>query len=134
MNSTSSHRTGTVLELALHAGNIGHWDMDLVHDSSRRSQRHDECFGYTAPVPRWGLHTFLQHLHPDDRTVVERKLHDAITRAVDWRSEFRVLWPDGSEHWLAASGAPYSIQDGRARRMVGVVADITQRKQAEIES
>lgn len=133
-DSVVGHPADATLELALHAGHIGHWDMDLIHNGSLRSQRHDECFGYTTPVQRWGLDTFFEHVHPDDRAEVETKLRDAIARAVDWRSEFRVLWPDGSEHWLAASGAPYSIQDGRARRMVGVVADITQRKQAEIES
>ncbi len=135
MLATDSH-TGAVLELALRAGHLGHWDMDLIHGTSRRSLRHDQCFGYATPVPedQWGLDAFLRHVHPDDRAAVESSLHGSIGSIVDWRSEFRVTWPDGSEHWLAASGTPCSIQEERARRMIGVVADITQRKQAEFDA
>lgn len=125
-----------VLELALRASQIGHWDMDLVRDRSRRSPRYEQCFGYAAPVPEsdWGLETFLRHVHPEDRAAVESGLRDAVARIADWRAEFRVIWPDGSEHWLEAGGTPCSVQDGRARRMLGVVEDITARKQAELES
>ncbi|HZR34949.1 MAG TPA: PAS domain-containing protein [Nevskia sp.] len=124
------------MELALRAGDMGHWDIDLVRGSSRRSPRHDQCFGYASPVPEteWGLDTFLRHVHPDDRAAVESGLRDAINRLDDWRAEFRVLWPDGSQHWLEASGTPYSVEAGSARRMLGVVADITPRKQGELES
>ncbi len=122
------------LELALRASQMGLWDMDLVRGSSRRSPRYDQCFGYAAPVPEseWGLETFLRHVHPDDRAPVESGLRDAIARLADWRAEFRVVWPDGSQHWLEASGSPCFVEDGRARRILGVVADITPRKQAEL--
>lgn len=123
-----------VLELALRAGGIGHWDLDLVHDRCVRSLQHDACFGYAEPVGDWGLQTFLQHVHPDDRATVAAQFGDAVARAADWRAEFRVRWPDGSEHWLAASGTPCAVQDGRTRRMVGVVFDVTQRKHDERES
>ena len=60
--------TKAALEFALESGPIGDWDLDLVHDTSRRSLRHDQCFGYAQPIPEedWGfdrklIEDFLQH-------------------------------------------------------------------------
>lgn len=124
-----------ILELALRAAKIGDWDFDLVHNTSRRSLRYDRCFGYDTPIPEsnWGIAEFLQHVHADDREAVASSLQNAIAKLIDWQAEFRVIWPDGSEHWLAASGTPCAVHAGRARRMLGVVADISERKRAELK-
>ncbi len=50
------------LNFALTAAGIGDWDMDLRTNVARRSLRHDQCFGYSAPVPEWGYETFLAHV------------------------------------------------------------------------
>jgi PAS domain S-box-containing protein len=125
-----------VLEATLRAAKIGDWDLDLVHGTSRRSLRHDQCFGYAAPIPEadWGIDAFLRHVHPADREAVERSLRGAIRDVADWQADFRVVWPDGSEHWLAASGTPYAIHEGSATRMLGIVVDITERKRAELDN
>ena len=123
-----------ILEFALRTAKIGDCDFDLVYDTSRRSFRYDQCFGYDAPIPEseWGVSTFLRHVHPDDREAVALSMNNAISEIIDWHSEFRVIWPDGSEHWLSANGTPCAVFDGKAQRMLGVVADITDRKSAEL--
>src|SRR6476659_8054404 len=72
--------TKAALELTLKSGRIGNWDLDLVTDTSRRSVRHDQCFGYRDPIPEseWGISVFIQHLHPDDRARVEASLRTAV--------------------------------------------------------
>ena len=45
--------------------------------------------------------------------------------------ENRILWPDGSVHWIGVEGRVKYDREGRAVRVIGVVADITDRKQAE---
>ena len=45
--------------------------------------------------------------------------------------EVRVRWPDGSIHWIAPLGRTYYDESGRGVRMAGVVADLTERKNAE---
>jgi len=55
------------LEFALTAADIGDWDMDLRTNVARRSLLHDQCFGYTEPVPVWGYDTFLAHVSEEDR-------------------------------------------------------------------
>src|SRR4051812_17240705 len=125
--------TRAALEFTLKSGRIGDWDLDLVTDTSRRSLRHDECFGYRDPIPEadWGISVFIQHLHPDDRARVEASLRSAIAATQDWASEFRAIWPDGSVHWLDARGSIYRTSEGRPKRMLGTVMDITDRKQGE---
>lgn len=47
--------------------------------------------------------------------------------------EFRVMWPDGSLHWLATSGRMFFDERGKPFRMVGFTSDVTPRKLAEEE-
>jgi len=125
--------TKAVLEFTLDAAQIGDWDLDLVHDTSRRSLRHDQCFGYSSAIPEtdWGLEVFLRHVHPGDRDRVEESLQHAVKALSNWGSEFRVVWPDGSVHWIASRGSIYRKQGQKATRMLGIVMDITDRKRAE---
>ena len=129
------HETKAVLEFTLKAAQVGDWDLDLINDTSRRSLRHGECFGYSSPIPEaaWGIEVFIRHVHPEDRTRVEQSLRTAATDLVDWDSEFRVIWPDESLHWIAARGSIYRTVEGKATRMLGVVMDITDRKQGEVD-
>lgn len=45
--------------------------------------------------------------------------------------EFRVVWPDGSLHWLSTNGRMFFDGQGRPFRMVGFTSDVTPRKLAE---
>src|SRR4051812_27102831 len=125
--------TTAALEFTLTSGRIGDWDLDLISDTSRRSLRHDQCFGYDHAIPEagWGIAVFMQHVHPDDRARVEAGLRGAVRDSLDWAAEFRAIWPDGSVHWLDARGGIYRTTDGCPTRMLGTVMEITDRKQIE---
>ena len=58
-------------------------------------------------------------------------LGDALKHARAWDIEYRVLWPDGSVHWLHSRGAVIPDALGRPVRSTGVILDITERKLAE---
>jgi PAS domain S-box-containing protein len=126
-------QTKAALEFTLESGQVGDWDLDLIHDTSRRSLRHDQCFGYRERIPdaQWGINTFLQHVHPGDRVRVETTFLLAVEASTEWESEFRVVWPDETVHWIVARGKVYQSKEGRAARMLGIVMDITERKRAE---
>jgi PAS domain S-box-containing protein len=123
-------RTAGQLRFTLDSAQLGEWELDLVSGVSRRSLLHDRCFGYTEPVADWGLAVFLDHVHPDDRTHAEQTFRDAIARDVVWRVELRVLWLDGSVHWVAIFGTIY-LAAGEAQRMAGIIFDISERKRIE---
>jgi PAS domain S-box-containing protein len=119
------------LEFALESAQVGEWDLDLVDNTSRRSMRHDQVFGYMKPVEKWGMDTFLQHVHPEDRTMVEGRLQSALADGGYWRFECRIIWPDRSVHWIAVHGSALRDRAGEPVRMLGIVMDITTRKEAE---
>jgi signal transduction histidine kinase/DNA-binding response OmpR family regulator len=118
------------LRFALEAAQIGDWELDLVTGSERRSLRHDRCFGYATPQPSWNFSIFLQHVHAEDRAEVSLNLEAARVAHIGWRFECRVVWPDGSVHWISSHGNTERV-DGLPRRMLGIVTDITPQKMAE---
>ena len=56
---------------------------------------------------------------------------DTLTRTNIWDEEFRVVWPDGSVHWLLGKGTVFRDDAGQPVRIAGVNLDITERKRGE---
>ncbi len=59
------------LLLALEAGGLGAWELDLANDRAVRSPRHDAIFGYAEPPAEWGYAAFMQHVLDEDRAAVD---------------------------------------------------------------
>ena len=53
------------LRLALDAGALGNWELDLTSGRAIHSTRHDEIFGYAEPAPSWTMDMFLEHVAPE---------------------------------------------------------------------
>ncbi len=118
------------LQFTLESSQLGDWELDLATGEARHSLRHDRCFGYTAPLPKWNFEIFIAHVHPDDRERVQTAFQAAVATSTPWDFDCRVIWPDGTVHWIAARGSVFLV-DGKAERMHGIVQDITQRKETE---
>lgn len=71
-----------------------------------------------------------RRVHPVDRPDAEQAMERALT-ANEYAHDFRVVWDDGSVHWLFARAKIFRDQAGAPERMLGVNVDITERKQAE---
>jgi len=71
--------------------------------------------------------------HPDDRERVSAMLAKAVAQGRSAAYEFRVVWPDGSVHWLASRSTPVPDPDGTTLRYFGVNWDITDSVDAENE-
>ena len=118
------------LRFTFESAAIGDWDLDLSTGQVQRSLRHDRCFGYDTLRPEWTFDTFIEHVHPDDRDEVAHSLHVALTDAEPWHVQCRVIWPDGSVHWISAHGKVQAVE-GPARRMLGIITEITEQRLAE---
>ena len=118
------------LRFALEVAQVGDWDLDLRSGNIRRSIRHDHCFGYDRLQPEWSIATFLTHVHPDERDEVALSYRKALLKGVDWDAQCRVVWPDGSLHWIHIQGST-RYEAGNANRMLGIVSDLTEQKAAE---
>jgi len=118
------------LTLALDSAQMGMWDLDLLTDTSVRSLRHDQIFGYSAAVPTWGAAVFMTHVVPEDREVAKRAFEKAFV-SDDFDMECRIRWADESIHWISAKGRVYRNPKGDPVRMMGTVLDVTGQKRAE---
>jgi PAS domain S-box-containing protein len=75
---------------------------------------------------------YLKQVHPEDLEGARRTFVECLKgERAEYRSVDRVLWPDGSVHWLETYGRATYGADGRATRMSGVIKEITARKQEE---
>jgi PAS domain S-box-containing protein len=74
--------------------------------------------------------SFLDAVHPEDRTRVERSLVREQSTGARFDEEYRVIQPDGSLRWIRARSFPVAMHF-EAGWSAGVAQDITERKQAE---
>jgi PAS domain S-box-containing protein len=118
------------LQMALDAAQIGDWDIDLSTGAIRHSLQHDRCYGYTEAATDWSSERFFDCVHPDDRERIRRHIQQTAQQRSSWLDEFRVVWPDGSVHWLTTRGT-FLSRPGEPGFIVGVVIDNTARRQAE---
>ena len=118
------------LTMALDAAQMSTWDLDLVHDTARRSTRHDRIFGYGSLLPRWSRAIAKKHVLPEDHEAFEAAFRQALETG-RFRLECRVVWPDDSVRWVIAEGRLYRDDHGEPARLAGVIADVTDRRLAE---
>ncbi|MEO3434475.1 PAS domain S-box protein [Inquilinus sp. CAU 1745] len=118
------------LARALEAGDLGVWELDLVTHGAWRSLQHDRMFGYDSLLPEWTYESFLEHVLPEDRDVVDRKFQEALASGL-WNFEARIRRADGAVRWLWAQGKVAFDARGQPRSMKGMVRDISERKEAE---
>jgi PAS domain-containing protein len=91
------------LEIALDAAGMGSWDIDLVTGETRRTQRHDEIFGYANALDSWGVDAFLGHVDPAQRSDVE-KAFDAAVKTGVLDVECAITAADGRQRCIVAKG------------------------------
>ncbi len=119
---------------ALEAANMGAWEWDIINGEVHWSGAIEPMFGLEKGKFAGTYAAYLGLLHPEDRANVEK----AIVRAIDGSTdvyfvEHRVLYPDGSLHWLEGKGRVEKDARGTPVRMRGTVSDITMIKRSEAE-
>ncbi len=120
------------IRFVLEAAGIGWWHLDMATNTTTRSLLHDQVFGYTEMLPTWSYDDYVAHVHPDDRVVVEESFAEALAGGETYAVDVRVVWPDGSVHWLFTRGRVLLGPEGNPLRVAGMVTDITDRKLVQI--
>jgi PAS domain S-box-containing protein len=117
------------LELAQSAGRIGTFEWDLTPRGVVALSGMETVFGESRVAG--DLETWRDRLYPEDRERVDKLLADVVEGRSEYDTEYRVLWPDGSVHWVGARGRLQRDDQGRPARLVGVNMEISERKQGE---
>jgi len=117
------------LELALRAGGLGTWELDLSNWKMQASGQCKTNFGRN-PDDDFSYEEFKASIHAEDRDAVTAAANRAIEGHDNYGVEYRSVWPDGSAHWIRANGLVVRNAEGQAVALFGVTQDITQQKQA----
>jgi len=118
------------LDLAATFGGLGLWDLDLTTNQAWRTLQHDRLFGYDELQPSWGPAEALRHVVPEDRHVFEEAFAEAL-RTGRFFYQLRIDPVGQPRRWLVARGRVIRDGDGNPVRIMGTVADATERRQAE---
>ncbi|MBK7317349.1 PAS domain S-box protein [Candidatus Villigracilis affinis] len=119
--------------LAALAAHLGVWDWDIQKDELVWDDGMYELYGVKREDFVGAYEAWLKGIHPDDRAPSDKISQQARRGEREYDTEFRVIWPDGSIHYLKAYGQFVRDADGKPLRMTGVNYDITASKQAEAE-
>lgn len=119
------------LKLALEAAEAGYWEWDFETGRTFWSERDFQLLGYDPVTDQASQGNWLRAIHPDDYEEALAKMKRIQEEGGRMNSEYRVVWPDGSIHWLQDLGETISDAHGQPQRMVGIVLDVTARKLAE---
>ena len=84
-----------------------------------------------APDDHFTYEDQIETIHPDDRERVIGRIEQTMQNREEYQDEYRVIWPDGSLHWIAASGRRVYGADGQPLYCDGVTLDLTERRQME---
>ncbi|MBM4181525.1 MAG: diguanylate cyclase [Betaproteobacteria bacterium] len=117
--------------VAQRAARIASLDWNVETNLPQWSDEIDAMLGYPAGGFPRTLEAFLDRVHPEDRAAVQHAMQAAVRQERIYAIEHRILLPDGGVRWLAEVGDVVRDEHNRAVRMVGIVQDVTDRRQAE---
>ena len=117
--------------LAAQAAKMYAYEWDVQTDTVVRSQEYVSVLGYTYQQKELTRQQILATVHPDDRTLFFGSVDRLTPQNSTSQVSYRVLRPDGSVVWLEKSARGFFDEQGKLLRMIGMVANITERKLAE---
>ncbi|WP_121810664.1 PAS domain-containing sensor histidine kinase [Mucilaginibacter kameinonensis] len=115
------------LEIALEAGRLGSYELDLETGIMFCTPQCKANYGLDKDAV-FNFPDLLSVMLPEYRDVVQKRVNEAIRNRTVYNAEYRVTWPDGSIHWINASGKARFNDRGKATQMVGVTFDISEQK------
>jgi PAS domain S-box-containing protein len=118
------------LELALTAGRLGSWELNLRTGEIVLSDIFRATFGW-GPLEPCSCRRVLASVFPADRAMRRATVGRAIRERSDLDVEYRVVRPDGEIVWILVRGRARYGEDGQPLAVAGVSLDITERKHVE---
>ncbi|QBG48768.1 PAS domain S-box protein [Verrucomicrobia bacterium S94] len=119
------------LDLALSAGGIGVWDLDLEKDRLIWDDRMFEIFGVDRKDFDETYSSGLKYLHPADLEKSSREFIDRCNSNESFKTSYRIKRPDGQVRHIAVYGKVVESARGKAQRVIGCNQDITDRLRNE---
>lgn len=128
---TSEQMSEAQIHLAVKASGVGMWHHDLVTQQFVATDQCKRLLGIAGDAPMT-YESFLALVHPDDRPCIYKLRARALAEKKDYGVEYRVIWPDGSLHWLTSRARYLFDIDNQPSDLIGAAIDITELKQTVV--
>jgi PAS domain S-box-containing protein len=125
------HDSDERFRLAAQAAKMYAYEWDVSTDKVARSEEYVNVLGYSDPENQLTRQQLLATIHPEDRTLFVTSADEVSPENPTQHISYRVLRPNGSVVWLEKSARGFFDEQGKLLRTIGMVADVTERKQVE---
>ena len=130
---TQQKEAQDLFRLAAEGSHLGVWHWDEIAKTLTWDSATRDMFGVSADT-EITIDTFYRALHPDDAERVKQTWRQALELRLPYQIEFRTQRTDGTIRWVDARGRGYYDEAGKPLSMTGVLFDITDRKEAELQA
>ena len=118
---------------ALFAARSGAWDWNLKTGGLSWSDGLERIFGFGQGETKFTHDALLERVFVEDRLKVVTAVDECLKGKKEYDVEYRIVWPDGSIHWISEAGDILLGENKEPARMLAVVTDISKRKALESE-
>jgi len=122
------------LKLATKAAHVGIWEYDIVNGTLIWDDSMYELYGISKEMFSGAYEAWESGLHSDDLESSRQNIQNAIKGLRDFDTDFRVVWHDGSIHYIKAKAVVLKDLQGNPSKMYGTNWDITQQILGEEQS
>jgi PAS domain S-box-containing protein len=119
------------MELAQASAHIGTWDYDIASDKLHLHRNTPTLFGLGTEPFHMSMSEFVELILPADQAKFQAEVVQGLFYHSDDVSPYRVVWPDGSIHWIEGRGRGYRDAAGIPVRALGISMDVTERMETE---
>lgn len=121
------------LERSQHIGKISDWDYDIETGDITWSPVVYEIYEREPSLGPPSFEELLEYYHPGDKEEFLKTANNTIENGVRYEKDFRLSFTDTKDKYVKHIGIPVRNEEGKLVRLIGIVQDITERKEAEVE-
>ncbi len=111
---------------------IGSWKWNVVENTVDWDDNHIRLLGLVPGEVKGSYQAWRDRVHPEDVDRVEQMIAEALADQTDYEAEYRVIYPNGSIHWLVARGRGVYNKAGQPVHMLGVILDVSEQRNAAL--
>nr|WP_255551697.1 PAS domain S-box protein [Aridibaculum aurantiacum] len=135
VRDTSARKTQQQLNnkllLATKAAGVAIWEFDVKTGMFLVDDFIHQLYGIGPNDFDGTIEGWLKYIHPEDYAFVVEEFNNILYKTEEFNTEFRIVWPDGSIHFIRATALLEYDESGNVVRIVGTNQDITFRKEYE---
>lgn len=136
LDVTDQHKTTAELQrsqerlgLAIKVSRLGMWEWNVATSELTWSEELRKIYN-VGENQKITYELYMSRIHEEDRQPMQQVIQNSMQTGMPYETEHRIVWPDGSVHWVYSRGQAF-LQDGKPVRMSGTCLNIDERKAAE---